>query len=389
MGRKLYVLLFALLPLCLIFVGLVIILSLRDYTVPADISERVSLSLDVPSAVNPDSELLIIPDTFPISLRLSIFDRLSDQNIYPLTSETKWTCTSGSIRTALDVVAEWIPPKKGGTAVIMASVKRNYPQPGLSGRFGKTFTIEKDISVTVISPISSDYLEDGVVEGFNMGRYLNPQDEARIRRYGVTSSWFKKYPDRYTVPRYFYCVTHDNKDLKISRHYTLGDYAMDYPWFTLGFPQYIALDYNLFHKLEALQDAMNNDGFAFDKFVFIYGFRPPSFNLGDTAGDGEDNLKAPFSMHQYGRAVDIIIDTDRDLVLDDLNRDGVINIQDARVMLRYINELDKKYCADNDMSLVGGAGVYDHNDFKGRVQSPYLHIDTRGFVRDDGTLIRW
>ena len=44
---------------------------------------------------------------------------------------------------------------------------------------------------------------------------------------------------------------------------------------------------------------------------FIYGFRPPIFNIGTFQNDPE-TLKTIFSMHQYGKAVDIIIDEDND-----------------------------------------------------------------------------
>ena len=67
---------------------------------------------------------------------------------------------------------------------------------------------------------------------------------------------------------------------------------------------------------------------------------------------------------------------------------GKIDIDDARVILHYVNQLDKKYQNENS-PLVGGAGIYSHHDFKGRVQSPYIHIDVRGFTNPDGSLIRW
>ena len=125
------------------------------------------------------------------------------------------------------------------------------------------------------------------------------------------------------------------------------------------------------------------------KFRFIYGFRPPAYNLrGDGGSGSEGSLKAPFSMHQYGKAADIVIDDDDDLVLDDLSADGRSDLADARALMKFVDRVDGQY-RDRGDPRVGGAGVYGHNDFRRRKQSPYVHVDVRGFCREDGGLIRW
>lgn len=104
----------------------------------------------------------------------------------------------------------------------------------------------------------------------------------------------------------------------------------------------------------------------------------------------DTNLKMPFSQHQFGRAIDLIVDEDGDGVLDDLNGDGVADIHDAAVIMYYVNLLDRRYREEGRMAMVGGAGVYTDNDFVQRPwQSPYIHIDTRGFLNSRGNLIRW
>ena len=43
--------------------------------------------------------------------------------------------------------------------------------------------------------------------------------------------------------------------------------------------------------------------------------------------------------------------------------------------------------------LVGGAGWYYHHDYYQRgeqvAQTPYVHMDVRGYTRPDGSLVRW
>jgi hypothetical protein len=166
--------------------------------------------------------------------------------------------------------------------------------------------------------------------------------------------------------------------------------VMDFPWMSFGLPQYVALDINLIQKLEDLITIMREDGHKVTRFVPIYGFRPPWFNLGTIESNPDTNLKVPFSMHQYGRAVDFIIDEDGDGVIDDLNGDGKHDIHDAAVIMYYVNLLDRKYREEKRMHLVGGAGLYPEHDFNERpAKTPYIHVDTRGFVREDNSLYRW
>jgi hypothetical protein len=153
-------------------------------------------------------------------------------------------------------------------------------------------------------------------------------------------------------------------------------------------PQYIALDYNLIRKLEDLIDLMNADGFAIERFTIVYPFRSPYYNLTSIEEDGQETLKAPFSMHQYGKALDIVLDQDGDLVIDDLNQDGQIDIHDPEVIMHYVNLLDRKYREEKDPRL-GGAGLYTHTDFHERKQTPYIHFDVRGFTSPNGNLVRW
>jgi hypothetical protein len=192
----------------------------------------------------------------------------------------------------------------------------------------------------------------------------------------------------------FYKVEESTRNLRIAPHQTLGTHTLDYEWFSLGLPQYIALDLHLVAKIEELIDLMNADGVSVTGIVPIYGFRPPVFNGQAIEYSTETNLKGRTSQHLYGRAIDFIIDEDGDGVMDDMNGDGFVDIHDAAVIMHYINILDRRYRSSGRMEMVGGAGMYERHDFKERAawfkkQTPYIHMDTRGFLRDNGWLVRW
>ena len=72
----------------------------------------------------------------------------------------------------------------------------------------------------------------------------------------------------------------------------------------------------------------------------------------------------------YGDASDIFIDNDGNGWMDDLNRDGKLNIRDAEVILAAVDRVEREH-----PGLIGGAGVYAATSGHG----PFIHIDVRGY----------
>jgi len=75
------------------------------------------------------------------------------------------------------------------------------------------------------------------------------------------------------------------------------------------------------------------------------------------------------SRHQYGDAADVIVDANADGRMDDLNRDGRLDLSDTQVILRSIERIEKQY-----PMLVGGTGLYHAMGTSG----PFAHVDVRG-----------
>ncbi len=352
------------------------------------INQYLKVEISVP-AVNPGARLLLLENCQRIELRANAWlPQPGTLGVRTRKEELQWSASAGRLSVRSGVTNNvWWPPAASTLTIIRTDYRgwfERFPETLLWG----SVVVEKSCEVSVLPATPLHLLRDGVIDGFTIGEYLDPRSTATLQRYGDEAVWIRLYPEAYLPPDGFYKVTVENKDLPISKHFTLGTFAMDYPWYSLGFPQYIALDYGLVEKLEALIALMEADGYPASNFALIYGFRSPAFNLGTMEEDHEYTLKVPFSLHQYGKAVDLLIDHNHDLVMDDLNGDGRVDIHDAAVIMHYVNILDRRY-REKGSRLVGGAGLYERHDFRGRVQSPYIHIDVRGFTNERGQLIRW
>jgi hypothetical protein len=166
----------------------------------------------------------------------------------------------------------------------------------------------------------------------------------------------------YENPVGFIEVTPDNQMTRVSEHFRLRDFIthdQDNVW-----PKYVVLREALLDKLELVLTTMEKQGTATDRVRILSGFRAPYYNAGLVA---EGAARA--SRHQFGDASDIIIDTDRDGRMDDLNRDGRVDFRDTEVILRAVERVERTY-----PELVGGLGLYAGMGPSG----PFAHIDVRG-----------
>ncbi len=352
-------------------------------------------SLDL-AREHPDAELVLLPDRAPAELVAQVRQDQATPGYHEIERHIDWHANSGELLPAANGDASHdyrllVQPEGSRLVTVTATLSISLTGPG--GRLQLT----RQASLRLLTPAPASLLVNGVIDGFAIGPYLDPAGTKTLAKLGMVAEQYEIRKKRYARPEYYYRVDPAIKNLRISPNQTLGMHMIDFPWHSLGQTQYIALDTCLVQKLEDLLYIMRCDGVNVTHFVPIYGFRPPSFNLSTHGQQG--NLKAVFSIHQYGRAIDLIIDEDGDHVLDDLNGDGIHDIRDARFIQRFVDYLDKQYAREHRMDIVGGAGVYAHNDFFEREawltvhglngQTPYIHIDTRGFLRPDGLPIRW
>ncbi len=176
----------------------------------------------------------------------------------------------------------------------------------------------------------------------------------------------------YEEPRWYYPVTEENKDAEVLPGLLWKQFSHDRYYreeILPEYPHYIPLDRRLITELNELRKKLVRAGYP-SRIKLLCGARNPEYNLGE-ATEGE-SLKALYSRHQFGDAVDLIIDSTRDGRMDDLNADGRRTIEDARVVAEIAEEIRE------ERGWKGGIGIYSDHDVKNRVSSPYVHLDLRG-----------
>jgi uncharacterized protein YcbK (DUF882 family) len=204
-----------------------------------------------------------------------------------------------------------------------------------------------------------------IVEGMTIG-VLVPFEEKQGRalngyRMGY---WRGERGAASAVPAGFIQIRAQDADLQLTRHLRVSDFITkdnQSLW-----PRYVAVDGRLLDKLELVLEVLERTqggpavAGAAPRFAIEVrsGFRTPLHNavVSHAARD---------SRHQYGEAVDVAIDADRD---------GRFTLKDLRLVVRAIEEVEAEH-----PELAGGMGLYTSRRFS----SPYVHMDVRGDV------VRW
>ena len=204
-----------------------------------------------------------------------------------------------------------------------------------------------DFSVITLKPASAR--QGGKIGLYYIGNWPSTRRTARVR---------------YDAPSGFIEVTREKQETQLSDHFRLRDFFphdQQNVW-----PKYIVVEMKLVDKLELILQDLEKQGIRTGGVKVLSGFRTPQYNR----SGGDRRGRASLSRHMYGDAADIFIDNDGNGNMDDINRDGRVNINDARMILAAANRVEAAH-----PSLIGGVGVYSGTSAHG----PFTHIDTRGF----------
>jgi uncharacterized protein YcbK (DUF882 family) len=191
-----------------------------------------------------------------------------------------------------------------------------------------------------------------VLNGYRLGRWP-------AERWIMSRNYFN--PDGFVE------VTAANASIALTPHITLGDFVTHDQ--RERWPKYVVLEEKLLDKVELILRELNAKGIATGKVVVLSGFRAPYYN---DRGVGEGMARS--SRHQYGDAADLIIDDDGNGRMDDLNKDGRVDMRDTEVISLALARVERAY-----PDLRGGLGTYAAMGPSG----PFVHIDVRG------TSARW
>ena len=239
----------------------------------------------------------------------------------------------------------------GGTAINLAPNLWQWRAPQKPGLYPVQVSrpsLKDSVTVNIFVMVSAMRLQRGWLNGYRIGPYP-PQP---LRRVSVSGQ-----------PRGFIEVTKKNEETLIAPHFTLKQFLCKQ---TASYPKYIVLKEHLLWKLEAILEKANRRGHRCNTLHIMSGYRTPHYNR------SIGNVK--HSRHMWGDAADIFIDAHpQDGRMDDLNRDGIVDIRDAAVLYEIIDDLQR---SSSFPSLIGGLARYRGTPAHG----PFVHVDVRGHL---------
>lgn len=261
------------------------------------------------------------------TIRLSIAEKNQNSKFSYIGSDGDFLYRDGS-------ALGWKAPAKSGHYSIKIKDRNN-----------NSGNSEMNLNIFVLHPFTEK--KNGHIDNFKIGNY--PQIP-------------KNKNGSYKTPDGFLKIEESMLDIKLTPNFKLSQFLTNQ---TESLPHYIAIKESLLLKLEYLLEEFKKAGYSTDTFGIVSVYRTPYFN--NEIGNNTDHTR-----HIYGDAADIYIDNSGDGQMDDLNNDGKIDINDARVMADLAIKFDKnpKYS-----KLAGGVASYKSNCVRG----PFIHIDTRGF----------
>jgi hypothetical protein len=307
---------------------------------------------------DPHDTLLAIPDTAPVpkerarkplSGRVSFAVKFKEEvSPFPVLGMFVMPGEQVPLEAVLtDSMARYTANAGGGRLSRLGTNRWRWTAPKTKGLYpiwvrdsasGETVTLNAFVLVP--------FPNAATIGGFIVGRY-----EARPLR-GNPS---------YARPTGFVEVTEANRGALVAPHFTIGQFVSKQG---RGYPKYLVLRERLLLKLEMLLEEARSAGIQATTFRILSGYRTPFYNR--RVGN-----ETRYSRHVYGDAADIYIDDDGDGTMDDINADGEVTLEDARVLADVIEGLSDKSWYQ---PFEGGLGLYKPKAAHG----PFLHVDVRG-----------
>lgn len=167
-------------------------------------------------------------------------------------------------------------------------------------------------------------------------------------------------------PRWFYRVTPETSNLQVSKHFVLGDFAMDRARF--GDRQFIALEPRLLVRLDMIADEVqkNING---ARVRVLRGFLSP---IAAEVLRREGANISEFSRFLYGDAAVIIVDSNGDNLMDDVTGDGQVGSADAEWLAQIAEGVERQ------LGQAGGLGTYGRSNDPTLPTTPFIQVDARG-----------
>lgn len=186
-------------------------------------------------------------------------------------------------------------------------------------------------------------------------------DEFRIGAYAAEP--FRGL-ETYRPPQGFIDLRLSDLETPVSPNFTLGQFlCKQQPGHD---PAYVLIRSAMLSQLEGMLDLVQSEGHNVRTLTVMSGFRTPWYN----ASIGNVTTS---SRHLFGGAADVFVDSNGDGWMDDLNADGKVDVNDAKVLAGWAERTATALGAEQWPD--GGLGVYAENSYRG----PFIHVDARGY----------
>jgi hypothetical protein len=203
------------------------------------------------------------------------------------------------------------------------------------------------IKLHVFVMVPASQVRNGSLNGYEIGNYPPTPRSGRAI---------------YQPPTGFVEVTEANQDVSVSPHFRLKQFLCKQET-SRSFPQYLVVKERLVLELEAILERVNLLGFHVNTLHVMSAYRTPVYNhaIGDVL----------YSQHQWGSAADFYVDKDNANRMDDLNHDGLVDVNDAKYLFNIVEQMlaDPVYA-----KFEGGMGFYPGT----AAHPPFVHVDVRG-----------
>lgn len=272
----------------------------------------------------------------------------------------RWTAERGTLLNVSGRTLTFRCPDEPGTCLLTANC---FLGATIKGADGKDTTRNQEATWTMAFFVQYPFDREGVgaIDNYPIGIYPNEESS------GVPSS-VQSHLAAYTPPEHFVRIGKDERDIRISPHFKLGEFRSPY---NENDPTFVAISPRLITRLEALREALTTSKLPEPRLVILRAYISPN----------EKNMLerkklslSEFTRHLYGDAVAIIVDADADGRMDDLNGDGAINVKDADALARSVEETARS------CRIFGGVGTYAGATDPLLPDTPFVTFDCRGWA---------
>ncbi len=282
----------------------------------------------------------------------------ADGGAFSRTEKVEWSLPGGTLSRSASGDYRLRVPTKPGNAEFTYAVTTSLAND--KGPLDEPRKEEFEMTLLVKAPF--DRNGNGAIAGYPIGVY--PNEAGRNAPYTVA-----EHQDLYHPPKSFILVSPESENLPVSKFFKLGDFS---PVSEKGKPHCLALDRRLLDFLDAAEQALQTSlgkpktGHA---LVVLFGFLSPN-QLAQLRSKGAG--LSEFTRYQYGDAAAVIWDANGDGIMDDLNQDGKLDEQDAKLLADQLEGVQKK------LGKFGGIGTVSVPKIPDLPQTPYVEVDLRG-----------